>query len=193
MIYAIVAPGISLQTRDWRQIERIRALYPYPKWKTCRDEQEATDFIRRHNLKKSLSTLKNYGDTVRNLYLTVEYKITPNNIFYKMDTKHCGRIKVKQLPDNLVQYEKNMIYIRVEAIKLNPDMLSSHMAAIYNIYDIVGDYIDVNVLLPNFSVYYALTSYTRDKVRSVKMTKDRINKRLCKTGYSLNMLEDYYE
>ena len=190
MIYAVVAQGISLVTKSWADVERVRAIYPYPKWQTCKTPVEASEFVKRYANKFELSRISNYGDTISGIHVSVSYEITDTGISYVINTKQCGRIRVRPVDNSIVSYDRDVIHIQVTGIKLNPDMLSSHMAAVFNVYEILGDYVDVNLVLPNFSVYYALTSYTRGNVRAIRVTSDRIKERLCKTAYSLSILEE---
>ena len=184
MIYAIVAPGYSLVTTDWAQVERVRALYPYPKWKKCFSEEEANLFVKKNYVKNPVKAIRNYGDTFSELYVDAYYTIRDNSVCYVFDVSRVGQLRINS--DNLiVEYGAGKIYVRLPNIVLHEESLSSHMSAIYNLLSILGDYVDVNIHVKYFSVLYALTQYGKGKVRSISVTKDLINSRVCKCAFTL--------
>ena len=62
-MYAVVAPGFSCVYSSWSDVERIKALYPYPKWCKCSTETEAQAWIKRNSYSNKLSSIYNYGNT----------------------------------------------------------------------------------------------------------------------------------
>ena len=70
---------------------------------------------------------------------------------------------------------------------MNNESLVGHISIVYNLLSILGDYVDVNIELPYFSIFYALTSYSGGKVRAIQLTKDLISTRLGAVAYSLKM------
>ena len=62
-MYAVVAPGFSCVYSSWSDVERIKALYPYPKWCKCNTETEAQAWIKRNSYSNKLSSIYNYGNT----------------------------------------------------------------------------------------------------------------------------------
>lgn len=184
MIYAIVAPGFSLVTKDWAQIERAKALYPYPKWKKCYSEEEANHFVKVNHVSKPVQLIENYGDTFKDLYVDATYTIRPDSVCYVFDVSRIGQLRINS--DNLlVEYGAGKIYVRLPDIYLSEEALGGHMSAIYNLLLILGDYIDVNIHVKYFSVFYALTQYNGGRVRSISVTKNLINSRICKCAFTL--------
>lgn len=184
MIYAVVAPGYSLITKDWSQVERARALYPYPKWKKCYTEEEAKHFVKVNHVSNPVRLIRNYGDTFKELYVDASYSIRPDSVCYVFDVSKIGRLRINS--DNLiVEYGAGKIYARLPNIYLSEEALGSHMSAIYNMLRILGDYVDVNIHVKYFSIFYALTNYSGEKVRSISVTKDLINSRVCKCAFTL--------
>lgn len=184
MIYAVVAPGYSLVTTDWGKVERVRLLYPYPKWRKCYSEGEAQSFIRKNYVARPVKMIYNYGDTFKDLYIDASYRIGSGCLFFEFDTKRVGRLKLCN-PNVVVEYSGSLVYVRMSDIYLSEVSISSHMSAIYNMLTTLGPNVDVNVHLNYFAVYYALTGYAGNRIRSVDVTKSYINSRLCKVAYTL--------
>lgn len=184
MIYAVVAPGYSLVTKDWGMVERAKALYPYPKWRKCYSEVEAQLFIRKNYVPRPVRMIYNYGDTFKDLYIDASYRIGKDRLFFEFNTERVGRLKLSN-PNVIVEYAGKMVYVRMPDIYLSELSISSHMSAIYNMLMTLGPNVDVNIRVNYFAVYYALTSYSGTKIRSIDVTKEYINSRLCKVAYTL--------
>ena len=169
-MYAVVAPGLHGIYYNWKDVERIHALYPYAKWGKFYNEQDAQEFIKRNTNHHVVKQLYNYGDTLSDLYIDAKYKITNECLFFVFDTKRVGRVRILS-EDAVVEYKGSKIYVRLSNIKLSDLTISSHMSAIYTMLHLLGDYVDVNISLPNFSVYYALTTYSGNKSRAIQTTR----------------------
>ena len=187
--YAIVAPDFETITNDYKVLERIKALYAYPKWKLCKTEAEALTFIRLNKYKHHVRQLYNYGDTFRDMYVNVKYIIFPNSVFYTLDTSKVGHLRIN-CADALVEYRLNTINIRIGNLQLSNDTIAGHMSAIHHLLNIVGDFVDLNITLPNYSIFYSLTYYNKGRSRAINITQDAIRHRLCKVAFTLVAREE---
>lgn len=187
--YAIVAPDFETVTNDYKVVERVKALYPYPKWKLCKTEAEAVDFVQRNRYRRRARQLYNYGTTFKDMYIDAKYIIFPNSVFYVLDTKRVGHLRI-ECPDALIEYHSNIINIRIDNTNLSADTIAGNMSAIHHLLSIVGDYVDLNILLPNYSVFYSLTYYNKGRNRAVSITQDAIRQRVCKVAYTLAVREE---
>lgn len=185
-MYAVVAPGFSSVYTNWKDVERIHALYPYCKWRKCSNELDAQEFIKRNTNNHIVKQLYNYGDTLRDLYIDAVYKIGKDCVYYIFYCQRVGNIRLHN--DNaLIEYKGSKIYVKIPNIYLSDKSIAGHMSAIHNMLQLLGEYVDVNITLPNFSVYYALTSYSRGNSRAITVTRDLIDRRLCNVAYTLRM------
>ena len=75
MFYAIVAPGISGVYSEWKSIERIKALYPYPKFAKFEYEVDAYNWLKANKYSNKRHGIYNYGSTFHDRYIDVKYKI----------------------------------------------------------------------------------------------------------------------
>ena len=185
-MYAVVAPGFSNVYSSWYDVERIKKLYPYPKFCKVRNEAEAYEWIRRNSYGTGLSRVYNYGDTFSDLYIYVTYKIGPDCVYYVLDTSRIGNIRIHS-SEALIEYKGDKIYIKYPNLFITNESIAGHMSIVYNLLILVGDYIDVNIELPYYSIFYALTSYSKGKCRSIQVVQDLISARLGAVAYSLKM------
>lgn len=184
-MYAIVAPGFQGVFTDWEDVERIRAFYPYPKWHKCYSEEDAYEWIKRNAYSSKSSYVYNYGDTFSDFHIDAKYKILEDCVLYKFDCKRVGNIRLN-VPNALIEYKGTTIYVKLNNTYLSNETVSGHMSAIHNLLSILGDYVDVNIELPYYSLYYCLTVYSKGNSRSINLTKGLITSRLGAVAYSLN-------
>lgn len=185
-MYAVVAPGISCVYTNWKDVERIKALYPYPKWIKCRTEEDAYEWLRRNTYGHGLSSIRNYGNTFKDLYVDVKYRIDTDCVFYILDCKRLGKMRLN-IPDALIEYKGSKIYIKLLNIYLSNETIAGHMSVLHNLLTIVGPYVDLNVELPYYSIFYCLTVYSKGNNRYVQMVRSLIDERIGVVAYSLKM------
>lgn len=188
MPYGVVAPGIHAVYEDFAPVKRIMTLYPYPKFRKFKTEEEAWAFVKRHQNKHVYSGITKYGDTFDNHYVKMEYFIGDNSLYYNFRTDKIGYIKIISNKAT-VQNRTSLIMARIDNISLNRDMISSHLIAIYHGLDLIGDFIDVDVTVPDHSIFYTLMTYSGySKVINRVLTQ--IRDRLGKLSVSLPALQE---
>lgn len=190
-MYAVVAPGLAVVYTSWADVERVKALYPYPKWIKTNSEEEAINWLKRNKYGHTLSSVYNYGNAFKDLHVYAKYKISTDCVYYVLDTSKVGSVRLHPT-DALVSYKGNKIYIKLPNIKLSDAAIGSHMSAIHNLLTMLGPYIDVNIQLDHYSIFYALTNYTRNRVRPIALVRDLINSRVGAVSYSFTV-ENYKE
>lgn len=186
--YAVTAPGFSCVYTDWGMVERARVFYPYLKWKKVYSQEQADKFIARNKSDAKIKMIYNYGETF-DICVTVSYTIHPDSVEYIIDTRKTGMFRLHN-PDYIIEYRSTEIRAILPGITLHEDVISSHMSAVYNVLQLLGEYVDVNIVLPNYSIYYALAYYSGTAQRSVCLVQDYIKSRLAKVGYTLKRMED---
>lgn len=184
MYYAVTAPGFNATYTDWHMVERARVFYPFLKWKKTYTPEQATLFINQNKCNSRVNLIYNYGDTFKELYITASYEILDDSVEYILDTRNMGSIRLHN-PDYIIEYKMNKIRAILPNIKLSADSIASHMSAIFNLLQLVGGYVDVNLVVPNYSVFYALAFYQGDRQRSITFVQQYINTRFSKVGYTL--------
>lgn len=190
-MYAVVAPGLSCIYTNWSDVERIKALYPYPKWYKCQSEEEAHAWIKRNSYSRNLSRVYNYGNTFPNLHVDAKYMIFNDSIRYVLDCSKIGHIRI-HAEGVLTEYKGSKIYVILPNIFVSNETVAGHMSAIHNLLQIVGDYVDINIELPYYSLFYCLTVYSRGNNRHIQLVKDLIAGRLGAVALSLK-LENFVE
>ncbi len=187
-MYVVVAPGISTVYTNWKDVERIKTLYPYPKWARVNSEQEAQEWLRRNSYGHGLHTVNKYGNTINNLYINVQYKIFPDYLAIVYDTSKVGKIRLPETR-NLVAYIGDKIHVKVGDIFLSDESITGHMSAIFNVLNLVGDIIDINIELPNYSIFYSLTGYSKGNQRAISTVQEMIRNRQGAVSYTIQLKE----
>ena len=193
MPYGVVAPGIRAVYEDFSSVKRIMALYPYPKFRKFKTDEDAWNFVKRYQNKHVYAGISKYGDTFDTHYVKMEYFIGKNALYYNFRTSKIGYIKVIS-NKAVIQNRTNLIMARVDNISLNSEMITAHLIAIYHGLQLLGDFIDVDVSVPAHSIFYTLMTYSGyNKV--ILRVLEQIRNRLGKLSVSLPDMgeEDYDE
>lgn len=185
-MYAVVAPGFSSVYTNWSDVERIKSLYPYPKWIKCRSEVEAREWIKRNSYGNSIHDLYNYGNTFKDMFIDAKYKIAPDCVYYVLDCKRVGNLRIV-VDDAIVEYKGSKIFIKLPDIYLSDESIAGHMSAIHNLLNIVGPFVDINIQVPYYAIYYCLTVYSKGNNRYVTMVRNLMDSRICEVAISLKM------
>lgn len=190
-MYAVVAPGLAMVYTSWADVERVKGLYPYPKWYKTNSEEDALNWIRRNKYGHSLSSVYNYGDAFKNLHVYAKYHIGDDCVYYVFDVSKVGTIRLHS-DEAQIAYKGSKIYVKLPNIKLSDEAIGSHMSAIHNMLTLLGPYLDVNIHLEHYSLFYALTSYARNRCRPIAIVKELIGTRVGAVSYSFEV-ENYEE
>lgn len=181
-MYAVVAPGLKGVYEDQKTIDRILALYPYTKFRKFQTEEECWRFLARYENNHGIDEIYNYGETFNTHFVTMEYFVR-DSLYYNFRTEKLGYIKVVY-PNALVENRSNLIKVKLDNIVANNDSIFGHMIAIYHGLKIIGGFIDVNIVVPDHSVFYAVHSYTGNN-RVIGRVKDLMRKRQGKVALTL--------
>lgn len=187
-MYAVVAPGISAIYTNWKDVERIKSLYPYPKWQRVDSENQAEEWLRRNTYGWGLHTVNKYGNTMNDLYIDAKYQIFEDYLGIVYDTSKVGQVRIPETR-NVVAYLGDKIHVKVPDIYLSNESITGHMSAIYNVLNLVGDIIDINIELPYYSIFYSLTGYSKGNLRSISTVKDMIRNRQGAVSYTIRLRE----
>jgi hypothetical protein len=170
--YGYVGPGIRGVQNDINVIRKLLAVYPYLKFRKKKTEEEAWAFVEREGKRPTLKRITKYGDIFNTHYVTVEYFIQDGSVFYNIFTKNIGYIRISSDDENvLIENRSELIKIELSNIHLNNEFISSHAIAIYHILRLLGSYVDVEILVPDHSIFYMLTAYTGTKSSLVRVLK----------------------
>ena len=192
MFYAITAPGIAGVYTNWSEIERIKALYPYPKFRKFVYEADAYTWLKQNKYPVKATRVYNYGNTFDDLYINVKYKITSECVYVSLDCKRVGNVRL-YVPDAAIEYKGDKILMRLPYVNFSEESLASHMSVIYNILQMVGQYMDVNIHLEYYSLYYSLASGHCETNRYVQFVLGLMSDRIGCTAFSYdfsNMIGD---
>lgn len=188
----MVANGLQTICKTQRQLDNILALYTYPKFAKFSKEEDALRWIRANTRGVCINNHKQYGDTANFGFVNITYSITDSNsIEYFVDTSQVGYISTYSNDNDVcIRSGRNSIAVVVNNVVLDDAKISSHIIAIRRILIILGQYIDVNIVVPDMSVFLAITKY-KGKNYIIKGLQKDIAKRL--GGVSFSIKGEFYE
>lgn len=185
MFYGIAGPGVNAVFTSWKQVADITAVVPYCSYRKFYTEEEAWNFVKSHSLKEYTGYLHKYGDTFDTPYLTLKYIIYNNVAYYTVNTKHFGNIRM-DVADALVQYRANLILIRKQFDSINENLIRDNMKVICSGVKLFADFIDIDVIVPDHSVFYAFYGYNGEDVE-INSYKEYISNRIARVSFSMEV------
>jgi hypothetical protein len=115
----------------------------------------------------------------------MEYFICEDKVCYNIRTKKIGYIAIESNDENVTITNRNgIIKVTLNNIHLNDDIISNHLIAIWHGLKILGDFIDVDVKVPDHSVFYALMTY-KGSNRTINKVRSFISDRFAKVSVSM--------
>lgn len=186
-MYAVVANGIKTICYTQRQLDTVLAIYPYPKFAKCSTEFEARQWLLNHNRSIMTRSIQRYGETNVAGYVNLFYEITEQGIRYELKLDKLGCVRM--LPDDnmIVDARQDVIYAICDDVKLDDSVITHHVIAIHRILKSIGSIVDVNINVPDISVYLALVKY-RGNNRVIQDYKNHIASRLGALSYTVKEL-----
>lgn len=188
-MYAVIAPGFSCVYTSWKDVERVKSLYPFPKWKKFYNQADAEAWILRNKYARQLDRVYNYGNSFAKCFIEASYTIADECVYYKFNIKRVGHV-LFDVPTDLIEYKGSIVYIKETRLKVSNGSLNGHMAALAGMFAALGDNVDVNIKLDYYAVYYALNIYERGRITSVDYVKSLILRRLGATSISLSFKKE---
>lgn len=182
-MYAVVAPGLKGIYDDPKVIDKILALYPYTKFRKFKTEDECWGFLNRYENNHGIEEIRDFGDTFAQHHVVMEYFIREPNLYFNYDTSKLGTLRIVR-DAAVVENRTNLIKAMLPNVIVDSATISGHVVAIYNGIKLLGDFIDVEVVVPDHSIFYAIRSYTGTN-RNIIRLKDYIQKRLGKVSITL--------
>lgn len=185
MPYAVIVPGINTVYQTWGEVERIIALYPYPKYRKFATEEECWEYVRRHTTKRIYTDITKYGETFDNLYVKMEYFIRGDKVYYNYKTGKMGYIAIESTdPSVIVINRTSGIKAILKDIYLNDNLITSHMIAIWHGLRIIGEFVDIDIRVPDHSIFYALMTY-KGSNKTINRVRRYIDERMAKVSVSM--------
>ena len=159
-MFAVVANGFQGVCKTQRHLDMVIALYTYPKFKRVSTDEEAVRWIRENARSFHSNKCIQYGNTASAGFLNVRYRIVDTRIEYSVDTNVVGFVNTyNKNKDVVIRSGINNFDVIIENVVLDDEKITSHIIAIKRILNVIGDYVDVNIVVPDMSVYLAVTKY----------------------------------
>lgn len=190
MFYGFVGGPLRTVFSDYKHVEKSALIYPYSSYRKFREEGAAWIWVasqpyRRMSIPPSI---RRYGNLFNSHYLTVQYFIGDNSVMANISTKKLGNVKLySEDPNVVIQNRTFRSEVEIKGLQLNPELITSHLIAIAAVLELVGAFVDVEVILPNHSIFFALTKYTGNKKSIIRLV-EKIKRRQGEVAWTL---EDY--
>lgn len=189
MPYAVLAPGIKTVYDSWSDVERIATLYSHPLYRKFNTRELCWEYVRRHAYSKVYADVNKYGDTFNKLCVGMKYFIRKDAVFYIFDTSKFGYIVVEEDTNVEVINQNGQIKAALHDITLNDDLISNHLIAIWHGLKIIGEFVDIDITVPDHSIFYTLMTY-KGTNRQINRVRTYINERL---GHVSVTLKNFYD
>lgn len=187
-MYVFVANGYKGIIESKQTLDILSSIYPYPKYRKVRTRTDAVNFLGRYDRGEVSANFSNYGETDKYYgFAVVKYVIDKDDLYLTVDTSKVGFIIIStsRLKDTVVDNRPTMIRAKISNIKLNNDLISDHCVAITTVLELLGGYVDVNIEVPDISVYLALTKYSGDNY-IIRESQEVIKSRLGGVSITIN-------
>lgn len=138
----------------------LSGIYSNPKVQYCRTAEECRDFIKR-NPRYVYDAGKKYGWKKNTAYIRVEYFISDETIYANLYTDHFGFVYLNIKSTNMIQsVTYDLIKLKIMNVNVHDESITSHCIAVKSIINVLNPIINVQVIVPDVSVFLALTEYS---------------------------------
>lgn len=178
-MFAFVSNEYKTVVSTVTQLDFLCSIFSYPVFKKIEKAEDAIPFFAENDRKHivSAASRNKYGKRDKVGYITVEYFVASNSIFCNVDTKHFGFIRLKEIPSNVaVESGYSNMRLKFKNIILDNKLIAHHCLAISNILRFYGEEINIELIIPDVSVYLALTKYNGTNF-VIKNTQKQIRSR----------------
>lgn len=170
MYYAFIAGSIATVFNNWEAVDKIYRLYPYPVFRKFLSEEDAWNYVNTHKVSSNVTSVTAYGDILTYPRIQMTYMIRDGFIAYEMKPKGIKNMRFTNTdPLIKIDYRSKLAKVVLKGISLNDDLITNHLIAIVNGLKVIGPFIDVDIVVPNHSIFYALTAYTGEDRRLVSL------------------------
>lgn len=184
-MYAFVSNEYRAIVYSQRQLDFLINVYTYPQFKKVDTVAEARQFFNQCNREFMSTGLSKYGKSLDIGYISIQYFIDGTNIYCNVDTKHFGFIKLSDLPNNVKQDSTyDLLKLKICNVILDNSLIAHHCTAIANILKLFDRFVDIEIVVPDISVYLACTKYN-GKNFSIRNLQSLITNRLGNTFYTM--------
>ena len=184
-MYAFVSNEYKAVVYTQRQLDFLLSVYTYPQFKKVLNLEEAQKFFNSCNRQFIETGITKYGRDSDISYIRIEYFIDGKNIYVNVDTSHFGFIKLCDLPKNVKQDSTyDLLKIKICNVVLDDSLIGHHCTAISNILSLFDKYINIELVLPDISVFLAVTKYD-GKNFTIKRTQRTLKGRTGKVFYTI--------
>ena len=191
MYYGIAGPGVRMVTEKWKTVADLAAIVPYCSYRKFDTSQEAWNFINSRRQFKFDNYLRKYGDTFDSPYISLKYIIYGDTAYYTIKTEKFGNIRI-DIPDLYIKYKANTILIKKDFDYLDNNSILDHIKVIGAGIALFGEFIDIDVVVPDNSIFYACFSYNGES-EVIRKYREVIDNRMARISYSMEVKDGQHK
>lgn len=184
-MYAFISDEYQCVLHDKQKIQVLKKIYTRPVVKMFATARECEEYILSHPRKMYLNKGQRSGWSPKAAYMRVECFVDVDTIYANVYTDHFGYVypNIKK-PNVIYSATYDLIKIKMTGVHVKPGSITSQCLAIYNIVSLFNDIINMQVVVPDISVYLALTAYS-GRNPAINRIRDGLNGRIGKVALIL--------
>lgn len=185
MPYALTGHGISGVYFNWKEVEELASIFPYCRYRKFKTEEECWEFVYRYRSSKVSLSMTKYGNTFDSIFVRMSYTMSADRMYFNYNTEKFGRIRFDVEPKQIIQYTAKYILVQEpSSILLDRQTILSHLEVINRGVEILGELVDVDIVVPDHSIYYALTTYSGND-ETINTLKNKLHNRVAEVSFTL--------
>lgn len=185
MPYALVGHGIYGVYFNWKEVEELATIFPYCRYRKFKTEEDCWEFVNRYRTSKCSLTMTKYGNTFDNIFVRMSYTMSKNRMYFNYNTEHFGKIRLDKQDNQIIQYTARYVLVEEPCdFDLDRQTIISHLEVINRGVEILGELVDVDIVVPDHSIYYALTAYNGDD-EVINTLKNKLHGRIAEVSFTL--------
>ena len=178
-MWAFVSNEYQGIVKSKQTLQLYKTIYSYPTYIKVDNEKDALEYINSkqrnfyQGISKNMAWLKDSG------HIRIEYFISDKSVYANLHTDRFGYVYLSERKRNVKQTVTfDLIKVKLENMMLENDSIQNHCHAIMSILGLFSGFINVVIVVPDLSIFLALTQYT-GKNKSIKMVQDELR---CREG-----------
>ena len=185
-MFAFVSNEYQGIVHSRQHLEILKQVYSYPVSQLCNTEEECWDFIQRHPRRVyDNEYTKKAGWKHSTAYVRIEYYVDTETVYANIYTDHFGHIQLNIKDPNVLQSPTyDTIKLKIKNVNVRDDSITSHCIAIQYIVQLMSPIVNIQLVIPDVSIFLALTAYT-GKNAAIKRVGNFLNSRIGKVALIL--------
>lgn len=184
-MYAFISNEYRTVVQTQRQLDLLASIYTYPQFKKVGSKEEALKFFSQCDREFIATGMSKFGKTDDIGYIRIQYFLDGKNVYANIGTKYFGFIKLSDLPNNVKQDSSyDLLKLKICNVNLNNLLIADHCLAISSIIKLFDSCINVELVIPDISIFLACTRY-KGRNYAIRRAQNLLSERMGKVFYTI--------